>query len=476
MSLLGLVLLSAGLAGCQKALILDASFEMEEVKVLPLVLPAEDDSLYSGLKNRDAVLGFYQVTRYASAWTDHHQQPLSLGDSLIRFIRNIRYHGLLPQDYHLSELEGEPRPVWLPEVLMRRDVILTDAFLSLANDLEHGRLAVADPARDSLRVSLFITALQDGSLTRALKSRERVAPQYHYLKKALAKAIDNTDAMSRDLLLRGITVDSLASHRQVRKIEINLERWRKEKKEWGPRYIVVNIPSFMIRVVDDYRVVLESRSIVGKPDRATPVFSSVVQCFVTYPYWHVPRRISVEEFLPAIQRDTSFITRNNFDVLSRTGKVLNPDSIPWSTFHKNNFPVVLRQREGRENSLGVIKFVFDNPYAVFVHDTNAPRLFNSKKRAFSHGCIRMEKATALAHYLVTGHTDKTSPMVERYLHEKKMHTIDATKPIDIHIRYFTAEADVKGDVVFFDDIYEADQSLTDAFYGRAPIITKRMEP
>src|SRR5690606_3606530 len=102
--------------------------------------------------------------------------------------------------------------------------------------------------------------------------------------------------------------------------------------------------------------------------------------------------------------------------------------------------------------------------------------FNSKKRAFSHGCIRMEKATALAHYLVTGHADKTSPMVERYLHEKKMHTIDATKPIDIHIRYFTAEADVNGDVVFFDDVYDADQSLTDVFYRRAPILTKRMEP
>src|SRR5690606_9425088 len=149
--------------GCQKALMLDASFELEEVQVLPLVLPAEDDSLYNGLKNRDAVLAFYQVSRYASAWTDHYQQPSALTDSLIDLIRNIRYYGLLPQDYHLSELEGEPRPAWLSEVLMRRDVILTDAFLSLANDLEHGRLAAADSARDSLRVSLLITTLQDGS-------------------------------------------------------------------------------------------------------------------------------------------------------------------------------------------------------------------------------------------------------------------------------------------------------------------------
>ncbi|MDQ2656148.1 MAG: hypothetical protein M3Y60_01915, partial [Bacteroidota bacterium] len=100
LSYAGVVLIFASMVSCQKALILDGSFEQEEVTVLPLVLPAEDDSLYNGLKNRDAVLAFYRVTRYNSAWTDHLQQPSALADSLVSLIRNIRYYGLVPQDYH----------------------------------------------------------------------------------------------------------------------------------------------------------------------------------------------------------------------------------------------------------------------------------------------------------------------------------------------------------------------------------------
>src|SRR5690606_24036460 len=110
--------------------------------------------------------------------------------------------------------------------------------------------------------------------------------------------------------------------------------------------------------------------------------------------------------------------RNNFDVLDKRGNLLQADSIDWESFSKSYFPVSLRQREGQENALGIIKFVFDNPYAVFLHDTNAKRLFRSRVRAFSHGCIRMEKAVELAHYLVTGDPGKKSKYVERFLKEE----------------------------------------------------------
>jgi murein L,D-transpeptidase YcbB/YkuD len=206
-----------------------------------------------------------------------------------------------------------------------------------------------------------------------------------------------------------------------------------------------------------------SKIIVGKPDKPTPLLSSMVDCIVLFPYWYVPRKIAVEEYLPIIQHDSSFITRNNFEILRR-GLVVNPDSIDWQMFNENYFPVSLRQREGTENSLGVIKFVFDNPYAVYLHDTNSKRSFSNKMRALSHGCVRVEKAIDLAHILVTGDLIKKSNTITRYLKKEERHAISLSKPMPIYIRYITCE--YRNDVLYcYADIYNQDAKLLASFYG-----------
>lgn len=158
-----------------------------------------------------------------------------------------------------------------------------------------------------------------------------------------------------------MTIDSIDLHKKVQRIEVNMERWRYEKMEIGHRYIWINVPSFHLQVIESGRVTMESRIIVGKPESPTPVLSSLIECITLYPYWYIPRKIAIEEYLPQIQKDTSFLTRNNFDVLDRKGNVLNPDTLDWQVYTVKYFPISLRQREGPENSLGVIKFVFDNP-------------------------------------------------------------------------------------------------------------------
>jgi murein L,D-transpeptidase YcbB/YkuD len=148
----------------------------------------------------------------------------------------------------------------------------------------------------------------------------------------------------------------------------------------------------------------------------------------------------------------------NFEVLDARGGIVNPDSVDWKKINKNNFPFILRQREGADNSLGLIKFMFHNPYAVYLHDTNAKRLFRHDRRAFSHGCIRIEKAFDLAHYLATGNTDARSKTLDYYLKQKKRHTIDLQKPIPIYVRYFTCE--YKNDSFFhYEDVYGRDQQI-----------------
>jgi len=229
----------------------------------------------------------------------------------------------------------------------------------------------------------------------------------------------------------------------------------------------------MFYVVENGNVVMESRVIVGAADTPTPVLSSKIECFTVFPYWYVPRKITVNEYLPIIKKDSSFITRNNFDVLNRDGKIQNHSSIEWKKYNKNNFPFTLRQREGTENSLGIVKFIFDNPYAVFLHDTNAKRLFKNKKRALSHGCIRLEKAFEFSHYLIGGNrTRLSSKTLDKYMGEKKRVTISLSHPVPIHIRYVTCDV-MNNELVFFEDVYKKDDVLIHALYHQGLVSIDR---
>ncbi|HEX6891592.1 MAG TPA: L,D-transpeptidase family protein, partial [Chryseolinea sp.] len=426
--------------------------------IKPIALPRDpSDSLYKRLVDCPSVVHFYRERNFSTAWFDSLRHPTAKADSMMSIIRNARYFGLLPGRYHLNELDQlkDSRKSPYPE---RTEVLLTDAFLRLANDLRRGVSMVHEGA-DSVSVDLLHSALREGEIVSALNSVEPGYSQYKALKHAIQEILDSTNASTKGRILSGEISDVEPTMKMLQAVEVNLERWRVEKHfmEAG-RYVRINIPSFMLHVMSDGKPVLESRIIVGTQETPTPAFNSMVECFTLYPYWYVPRKISVEEFLPIIQHDTSFVTRNNFDVLDRQGRVLRADSIDWMTFNKNNFPVSLRQREGEGNSLGIIKFVFDNPYAVFLHDTNAKALFKRQVRMFSHGCIRMEKAFEMAHYLLTNDPSKRSAALDKYLAKQERRTVNLPSPVPIYIHYFTCEV-VNGRLYRYEDVYDRDERL-----------------
>jgi len=422
----------------------------------PTVGFAASDSIYIGIKHRESVLLFYQMRRESLAWAKNGD----IRDSLLLFIRNARYSGLNPNGYHLREIESATHV----SSLQRTDILLTDAFFSLRNDLARGRLTRLDTKPDSMAVTILMNVLSNGGLEKAVHQMEPHTTGYKLLKEGLKQILDTLKWEEKVPLMQGITLDSIRSHRLVKSIEINLERWRWERSEWGSRYILINIPSFMATVISDDSVILRSKVIVGKPATRTPELSSEIQCIITYPYWHVPRKIATEEFLPFIKKDISFLRKNNLDVLDRKGRILNPDSVDWKSLSKESFPVQLRQREGPENALGVLKFVFDNPYGVFLHDTNTPRLFQFAVRTFSHGCIRMERAVDFAHYLMTGTPETKSPTLSRYLLQRVRHTVEVPRPINIRVRYFTAEYSEDG-LHISKDVYQKDKYLLKQLYG-----------
>jgi murein L,D-transpeptidase YcbB/YkuD len=435
-----------------------------EVQIDSIRIPSDpNDPIYTGLHLPKAVMDFYKKRQYKNYW--HDVQTLSdRGKSMIAMIRSARRYGLLPQHYHMLEVN---KVAQMPADSIgngsRLDIILTDAFFSLSYDLRVGRINHERLKYDSAQI-LGLPDSPGADITAIVESYQPAYSNYHELKRALNVILDTLKPEHRNLLMSGMTSDTIQIHRKIQQIEINMDRWRSETADRTGSHVWINIPAFMFYVFESDSLMMNSRVIVGTPVNPTPVFSSKIECFTIFPYWYMPRKIAVNEYLPVIKKDTTFITRNNFDVLDRNGKTVKLSTIDWKKYNANNFPFVLRQREGKENALGVIKFVFDNPYAVYLHDTNAKRLFKNQVRAYSHGCIRLEKAVEFAHYLIG---DKRSTLtghhLDKYLQGQKRVTISLLKEVPIHIRYLTAEVR-HGSLIFYNDLYKIDTKLINLIY------------
>ncbi|WP_298712733.1 L,D-transpeptidase family protein, partial [uncultured Chitinophaga sp.] len=238
---------------------------------------------------------------------------------------------------------------------------------------------------------------------------------------------------------------------------INLDRWRKMPDTLPARYLMVNIPAFRLQVWDDSAgLVLESRVIVGTPRTRTPQLSSVMTNFVLYPYWRVPYSIVFKEMLPQIKKDRNYLYEKNLEVVDHQGNIISPDSIDWQKLNKNYFPYVLRQMDGLDNSLGIMKFNFANRFSVYLHDTNNRKLFANSNRALSHGCVRVQAWDSLAMYLVS-HDPKPgmADTVRAWQAREEQRTYAFQKRLPIYIRYFSAEFR-DGKLRFYEDVYGED--------------------
>ncbi|HEX8516621.1 MAG TPA: L,D-transpeptidase family protein [Bacteroidia bacterium] len=245
----------------------------------------------------------------------------------------------------------------------------------------------------------------------------------------------------------------------IRQIEMNMERWRWTDEPAEEEYVWVNIPKFEMHVVEEDTIVMRSRVIVGAPKTKTPLIKSTIRYFTIYPYWTVPFSIITKEILPQLKRDTSYLRRKNFEVLDRNGYVIDT-MINWKRYSKNYFPFKLRQRIGDDNSLGILKFNFNNKYGVYMHDTDNRRLFARENRALSHGCVRLEKFFDFAKFLVRDDSlrypvDSLSADLSREVQKQ----VNLRKPIPIYINYYTVEVDEFMEIHFFNDIYGRDEKM-----------------
>ena len=253
---------------------------------------------------------------------------------------------------------------------------------------------------------------------------------------------------------------------RVRQLQLTLERWRWLPTEFSAPPVIVNIPDFRLRALDAGNdAVFRMRVVVGRAMRTqTPVFSAEMTHVVFRPYWNVPRSILRNELLPLIQRDRGYLASKNYEVTTFDGRVVSTGQTSDEVLAQLQAgKLMVRQRPGPTNALGLVKLVFPNQNDVYLHDTPSTRLFARSRRDFSHGCIRVEKPAELAAWALRNNPGWTLERVQQAMQSGEDDvTVNLVKRVPVFIVYGTAFAYDNGDVDFLGDIYGFDARLAAA--------------
>ena len=487
------------------------------------------------LHNHSLVRNVYENNKFTAVWSAEGKYS-SIGDSLNNFIKASMHYGLFPTDYHLKALNGIQHKIDTDSLATkdaalwsRADVLLTDAFLRIANHLKRGRLPYDSTSRkdtlinfDSISLNALNTVMITKSLTNILHELEPKLPGYVELREGAKGYVDTTEfrqytylqypytdsvsffGLLEKRLLEEKLFDSLppqldtttfrkaigkyqaakklkvtgrinentvkslndTNWERFKRIAISLDKFKLMPDTMPPIYVWVNIPGYYLKVIEADTIALESKVIVGATKTRTPELYSEISNFITYPQWTVPYSIVFKEMLPAIQKDVAYLEKQNLIVVDKYDSVLDPEKIDWKKLSKKKFPYQIKQREGDDNSLGVMKFNFRNKYAVYLHDTNARWMFQKTGRALSHGCVRVQDWRDLAHFLVRNDTIKYNmDTLASWIVRQEKHVVSGFKKVPLFIRYFSCEGSY-GKVKFYDDIYGDDKILAERYFSK----------
>ncbi len=259
---------------------------------------------------------------------------------------------------------------------------------------------------------------------------------------------------------------NVPAERRVLQIEANLERWRWLPHAFGQRYILVNVPAFRLRAVEEGEQLMDMAVIVGEEYTATPVFADSMSYLEFYPYWNIPMSIARRTILPQAARDPRYLARNNYEIVRRWTADAQP--IPVSALSRSQlaperFPYRLRQAPGPANALGLVKFMFPNEFAIYLHDTPAGELFDRRVRTFSNGCVRVENPVGLAQWVLQPNGGWDEGRIRSAM-QGPTRRVDLERKVPIYIIYLTS--------------YVQDERLhfRPDIYGRDVVLMEALEP
>jgi L,D-transpeptidase YcbB len=243
---------------------------------------------------------------------------------------------------------------------------------------------------------------------------------------------------------------------RITQLRVNLDRGRLLLHDLPEQFVVVNIAGYTIYLVKGQEVIWNARVQVGKTYRRTPIFRSEISYLVFNPTWTVPPGIIASDILPTARKDPQVIPSKGLRVLDAAGRELDPAAIDWSRFRSGHIPYVLRQDPGPSNALGRVKFMFPNRYQVYLHDTPSQSLFERADRAFSSGCVRVERALELAELLLSDTGRWNRDAIARAVASGRLQNVAMSPKIPVLLVYWTAWVDPQGLINFRHDIYAQD--------------------
>ncbi len=259
---------------------------------------------------------------------------------------------------------------------------------------------------------------------------------------------------------------------RIRQIKLTLERWRWLPHSFPQPPVVVNLPEYRVRAMNpDGTVAFYKNVIIGKAyGHKSPVFEKEIQYVVFRPYWEVTPSIQRNEIVPHIQKDPNYIAKHNFEVVTPKGEVVTDNQVSPEVLEGiRSLHLMVRQKPGDTNSLGLVKIIFPNPENVYLHGTDVPGLFSQDVRDFSHGCIRVEQPADLVAWVLRNNPGWDVERVKATMNgEKNNLQVNLVTRIPVLIVYGTATVNEENQIRFFDDIYGYDAELEKALAAGYP--------
>jgi murein L,D-transpeptidase YcbB/YkuD len=340
--------------------------------------------------------------------------------ALLAYVDGVGAEGLDPADYQPDALRDA-----IESESEELDSVATSTFLKVAGDLMFGHVRgddridwhVKDDSWNVYDQQALLDRASGGDVAETLESLLPTHPQYAALKALLGDK--SVDPRTRD------------------RIRINLDRWRWLPRDLGSKYVIVNVPAYTVALVENGQTLNRRRAVAGAIKTPTPQLSAVITGAIFNPWWEVPQSIARE-------------------VAGKKGyvSVKLPDG-----------GVRYRQPPGPGNALGRVKLVMGNPYAIYLHDTNAKNLFNKQARAYSHGCIRTEDAVGFAETLLEG-TEWNRAKIDQTIASGKATQANLAAPVPVYIVYFTVAATSDGPPMSYADMYGRDSKVLAALTDR----------
>jgi murein L,D-transpeptidase YcbB/YkuD len=248
---------------------------------------------------------------------------------------------------------------------------------------------------------------------------------------------------------------AISAQYRVAQIKATLEKMR-ETPDLGDRYILVNVAGFYLKAVDKNQLTINSRVIVGNVKNHTPLFHSQITEISFNPPWYVPPRIAREEIIKKQQKDQDFLVKGDYMVKNSDGEEVDVASVDWHNLHGETYRFI--QRAGETSALGKIKFNLPDTDSIYLHSTGSPKLFAKSERALSHGCIRVELARDLAHFILGSQEGWNYEKINAMYDSNKSKIVTVSAPVPVHLVYWTSWVDEESKQPHFaNDIYRKDK-------------------